>query len=482
MRGLQFFLTRSVGLLSAAALLLLVFSLGLLIYSAWGYVERIAPVEQHLDYLVEIQGAEGRVHNRLLDLQQPANADPDAGELDALRDQLRLLRDSGASLVASTPAAIDQGLQQFEGFDGRSPAALNATVNALRGTFNRELVAHQSMVNDLENRARRGRRVAIGLAIGLLGISALLWAMVRQRILAPLDKLADQMTLLARHDYSALSAEDADPMLYPMIERYNRMAQRLRKLEQVQQQRQETLTQEVRNATHMLLQQQRRLAQAERLGAVGEVAAGVAHELRNPLTSVLMALENLRHDTPEPEMRERIDMINDEVKRITRLLNQLLDQARQRPESPVMLDLGEELEDLISLAVYQLHEDISVRFKSRERLVCLLPRSALWQALLNLILNAAHILGDSGGNILVEAGRQENLLEIRVTDTGPGFPPAMLEAGVQPFRSWRAGGTGLGLVMVRRFASDLGGELLLSNRDEGGACVTLRLPCQRSES
>ena len=270
-------------------------------------------------------------------------------------------------------------------------------------------------------------------------------------------------------------------MLYPMIERYNRMAQRLRKLEQVQQQRQATLTQEVRNATHMLLQQQRRLAQAERLGAVGEVAAGVAHELRNPLTSVLMALENLRHDTHEPDMCERVDMISDEVKRVTRLLNQLLDQARQRPEVPVMLDLGEELEDLVSLAVYQLHEGISVHFKARERLVCLLPRSALWQALLNLILNAAHILGDKGGDILLEARRSDEVLEISVTDTGPGFPPAMLEAGVQPFRSWRAGGTGLGLVMVRRFASDLGGELKLSNREQGGACVTLRLPCQRSE-
>jgi signal transduction histidine kinase len=71
------------------------------------------------------------------------------------------------------------------------------------------------------------------------------------------------------------------------------------------------------------------------------------------------------------------------------------------------------------------------------------------------------------------------MLEISVADSGPGFPPQILEAGAQPFRSWRVGGTGLGLVMVRRFASDLGGELLLSNRDAGGACVTLRLPCRR---
>jgi signal transduction histidine kinase len=57
----------------------------------------------------------------------------------------------------------------------------------------------------------------------------------------------------------------------------------------------------------------------------------------------------------------------------------------------------------------------------------------------------------------------------------------MLEAALHPFRSWRVGGTGLGLVMVRRFTNDLGGKLQLRNRDEGGACVTIRLPCTQTD-
>jgi nitrogen fixation/metabolism regulation signal transduction histidine kinase len=73
------------------------------------------------------------------------------------------------------------------------------------------------------------------------------------------------------------------------------------------------------------------------------------------------------------------------------------------------------------------------------------------------------------------------MLEITVKDSGPGFSQAMLETGIQPFCSWRAGGTGLGLVMVRRFTADLGGELRLSNRNEGGACVTLRLPYKEAD-
>jgi two-component system NtrC family sensor kinase len=275
--------------------------------------------------------------------------------------------------------------------------------------------------------------------------------------------------------------DNVDPLLYPMIEKYNRMTQRLGKLEQIHQQRHATLTAEVRTATYILLQQQYRLAQAERLGAVGELAAGIAHDLRNPLTSVQMALDNLRRDMREPEIIGRIDIISDEIRRVTRQLNQHLDQVRQRPEKPVAVNIGDEIENLVSLAAYQLNENISIHFEVDEQLTCLLPHSRLRQALLNLILNAGQIIGDTPGEIVIQACRRDDTLELTVADSGPGFPSTMLEGGVQPFRSWRVGGTGLGLVMVRRFTSDLGGELQLRNRDEGGACVTIRLPCNQTD-
>ncbi|MDT8387375.1 MAG: ATP-binding protein [Thiogranum sp.] len=481
MRGLRFFLTRAVWLLSGAALMLLVFSLALFIYSSWRYADRIDAVQQQLRYLVDIENAEGSVRMQLVNLLESPTGYLATEDLDPLREQLRTLRASGGHLMASTPAALSHALDQLAEFEGSSRYPLNQALYAVRDALNQELFAHQAMVTAYQREAQRSWHIAVSLAIGLLVISGLLWAMIRQRILEPLNKLADQMTLLARHDYTELPVVDADPMLYPMITNYNRTTQRLRELEQIQQERQATLTEEVRDATYMLMQQQRRLAQAERLGAVGEVAAGVAHELRNPLTTVQMALENLRRDVADPEVAERLAMVADEVRRVTRQLNQLLDQARQRPEKRVTLDVAEELDNLVSLALYQLRENISVHFTSHEELFCSLPRSRLRQALLNLILNAGQSLGDTGGDIFLAAQRQDNHLEIGVADSGPGFPPEMLEAGVQAFCSLRPGGTGLGLVMVRRFVTDLGGELLLSNRDEGGACVRLRLPCNGSD-
>ena len=481
MRGLKFILTRSVWLLFGTALLLLVFTLGLLVYNAWRYVDRIEPIQQHLRYLNAIEMTDLELRTQLVSLLESEGGYLDPGKLKNLREQIRELLESDANLLESTPEEIDLALKQFDVFDGRSRYMLDEAIYAMRIALSREFVAHQSMVVTFQAEAQRGLRISIGLATGMLIISVLLWAMARQRLLTPLNRLANQMTLLGQRDYSELQMDNVDPLLYPMIEKYNRMTQRLRKLEQIHQQRHANLTAEVRSATYMLLQQQYRLAQAERLGAVGELAAGIAHDLRNPLTSVQMALDNLRRDMQEPEIIGRIDIITDEIKRITRQLNQHLDQVRQRPEKPVVVDVGEVIENLVSLAAYQLHENIAIHFEVEEQLTCLLPHSRLRQALLNLILNAGQILGDTPGEIMIEACRKDDTLELTVADSGPGFPPMMLEEGVQPFRSSRVGGTGLGLVMVRRFTRDLGGELQIRNRDEGGACVTIRLPYNQTD-
>ena len=481
MHGLQFFLTRSVWMLSATALTLLVFSLGLLVYSAWRHVERIEPLQQHLRYLKTVEIAEGEVRAQVINLLASEDEVLDFGSFEALHGQLNALRASEDHLVESTPGVIDHALKQLVQFDGKSRHLLDGASHSLRGALNQELAAHESLANTIEAQAQRRLRIAIGLALGLLMVSVLLWAMVRRRILTPLQTLAGQMTLLARHDYSELPVERTDPLLFPMIENYNHMARRLRRLEQLQQQRQKTLTDEVRSATHMLLQQQGRLAQTERLGAVGEIAAEIAHELRNPLTSIQMALENLRYDVQGAELAQRVDLITDEVKRITHQLNQLLDQARQRPEVLVRVDIGAELDNLVALTSYQLPQQVSVRYETDKQLTCLLPRSRLRQVLLNLILNAGQAIGEKAGEIALQAWREDDRLNITVTDTGPGFPPEMLKAGVRPFHSRRAGGTGLGLVMVRRFSGDLGGELLLSNCDAGGARVTLSLPWKQAD-
>ncbi|MCH2187326.1 ATP-binding protein, partial [Myxococcota bacterium] len=109
-----------------------------------------------------------------------------------------------------------------------------------------------------------------------------------------------------------------------------------------------------------------------------------------------------------------------------------------------------------------------------------LPKERLRQALLNLILNSAQAIGDNPGHIVIEARELDSDLELIVTDDGTGFPDDILAAGIHPFRTTRAKGTGLGLATVRRFVRENGGEIELSNASAAGnrrgARVALLLP------
>lgn len=106
----------------------------------------------------------------------------------------------------------------------------------------------------------------------------------------------------------------------------------------------------------------------------------------------------------------------------------------------------------------------------------MLPRDRMRQTLLNLILNAIEAMGDGTGTVRVTAERSDGRLRWSVRDDGPGFPENLLARPVGPFVTHRENGTWLGLATVRRFVKDLDGDLLLENRDGGGARVVLELP------
>jgi C4-dicarboxylate-specific signal transduction histidine kinase len=282
------------------------------------------------------------------------------------------------------------------------------------------------------------------------------------------------MTLLGRRDYTKASVESVDPLLRPLTENYNAMVTRLAELELEHDSRERHLESQVSNATQTLLEQQRSLADTERLAAVGETMARIAHELRNPLAGVKMACGNLRREmAQEPqseEYTERVNIIAAELDRIIAVLNALLDQSRQNPEPLRDINVGRAVADLLILVRYQVPERIVLRQDIPDELVCRLPDAMLRQA-----------LGESDGTIVLEGRVEHGMLNLSVCDDGPGFSADVLDAGIRAFVSRRADGMGLGLSMVQRFVRAQGGEVKLSNREPHGACVTLELPCGRAD-
>jgi signal transduction histidine kinase len=259
------------------------------------------------------------------------------------------------------------------------------------------------------------------------------------------------------------------------------MVLRLQELEQVHRSHAASLEAEVQAATQTLLQQQHHLARTERLAAVGELSAKLAHELRNPLAGMQLTLLNLRQDLQDPDVIDRLDLVIAELERITQLLNSLLAQARPVPERPRLVDLAKEIRELLALLQYQAMPAIVLEAAVPEHLQCRLPAGQLRQALLNLILNAIQALAGNRGKVRIRAEKQADLLQLSVCDDGPGFPEFLLTRGVKTFISGRESGIGLGLAMVSRFAREVGGKLELTNREPQGACATLLLPWEEGD-
>lgn len=346
-----------------------------------------------------------------------------------------------------------------------------------------EAQAQRKLLSDIQQDGRREFFLGITVLTALASLTALTSWVLPKRILDPLSGLRERFAGLAAGQFTEVPTEDLDQALLPLFGNYNAMVARLSELEEERRNRAATLEEEVRAATRTLVEQQRALASAQRLAAVGETAAGVAHELRNPLAGMLAALENLRREVTDPDLHRRLDLLHAETERVVRLLNQYLAAARHEPEPLAPVNLAELVEEQLGLLRYQIPAHVTLEGSVSRGLVCTLPPDRIRQVLLNLVWNAVEALDTAPGKIQVGVTTSEEngpAITLEVADNGPGFPPHILEARVQSFRTARPGGTGLGLAMVARTAKELGGSMALSNREPRGASVRLTIPCNPS--
>lgn len=476
---LRSLLLRSAWLPAAITAILLVCSLALLVGASWRSLERLDPIHAHQLHLYRLQDLGLRLQEALV---ESLDTSVDSGDVDfgALRRDLDRLLGGDDSLVQDTPSRLRRARILLDDLKRNPRTALIAALGELRSALVAEYRAHDTLLRDVQNNALLELRVSSALTVVIPLLGLMLLFLLRRRILLPLNNLRDLMAHLARQEYRSAATENVTPVLLPVFENYNHMVERLQELERHHRERQESLEAAVHRATATLLQQQRELARSERLAAVGELAAGVAHELRNPLAGVQMALSGLHRDLTDAGHRDRIELILGEIKRLSRLLNDLLGQARTPPEPPVAVDLGRTLEELLELVRLQVPARVRLDAEVTPGLCCRLPEAGLRQAILNLLLNAAQAIGEREGHIHVTAAREAGQLRLSVADDGPGLPAELLQDGVRAFVSWREGGTGLGLAMVQRFAREQDGRLELGAREPGGACVSLLLPCGTS--
>jgi signal transduction histidine kinase len=238
------------------------------------------------------------------------------------------------------------------------------------------------------------------------------------------------------------------------------------------------LTGEIEQVVGRLQLREREVLRAEQLAAVGQVAAGVAHELRNPLTSIKLLVYAKRQESEAWGLPgEDFRVIEQEIRRMEQCLQTFLDFARPPKAVRRPIDPGPLVERALTLIGGRARkQNVSVAL-TRPDAPTLVEADGeqLVQVLINLTLNALDAM-PRGGRLDVELSDGEGQVRLRVLDTGPGIAPEVLPRLFEPFVSAKETGLGLGLAIAQRIAEGHGGELRAGNRPGGGACFELSLP------
>ena len=230
------------------------------------------------------------------------------------------------------------------------------------------------------------------------------------------------------------------------------------------------------------VQMKEEVERVSKLAETGQLAANIAHELRNPLSSIKGAAQLLRKELPTDIMAEHgefLDMIVQEVNGLDRIATEFLEFSRVTPPEMRPVDVGAMLSRMLQfMRAYLADQDVRVVQSFEDGLPELsLDRSQIEQVIKNIVINAVQAM-PHGGTLTVTTRRppQTDLVDVDFTDTGVGIPAGKMDKICAPFFTTKTKGTGLGLAIVRKIVETHGGRLVIRSKPGEGSTFTIQLP------
>ena len=320
-------------------------------------------------------------------------------------------------------------------------------------------------LTEVDRQIARSEGRMVGLAaLAILASGLLLTWMHRRLVVRPVRALAVATHRVSEGDLAITVPVPASRELGDLASAFNTMTQRL---------------------SEARLQ----LAQADKLASIGRLAAGVAHEINNPLTGVLTYSSLLLKRTPEgSETRDDLEVIVRETKRCRDIVKGLLDFARRTPPRRQPADLNDVVRRSAAVVMNQLTLNrVAVSFDLAPELPPVpADPNQMQQVLVNLLLNAADAIGEAGGAIRVSTrrgGRERPAVELVVEDDGRGIPPEAMAHLFEPFFTTKGTrGTGLGLAITWGIVQAHGGTIEVHSEVGRGSRFTVLLPLKEADS
>jgi signal transduction histidine kinase len=379
----------------------------------------------------------------------------------SLQRQIRVAGDSVIALYAAGDRAGAYRIAQLE-LKGRLLPALTA--------MNREVYrrARESSVRGAYDRleeilAGEGRTLVVIIALALAAGLLASW-IISRGLTRPIRQLTQDMAIVGEGRLDHPITPSTRDEIGEVAEAFGRMTERLR------------------GNIAQLERTQAQLVQSEKLASIGEMAAAVAHGLRNPLASLRATAQVARRHPDSPAAQEHLDAIVAEVDRLDRRISHLLSFSRPAPFRPMPESVPRLVEGLLPAFAEPLREH---RIELEMDLAPTLPEVVvdpmqMEQAILELISNALDAMPE-GGRLRIAAHARNGIdtrpeVAIEVSDTGGGIPQNLMPTVCDPFFTTREDGTGLGLAIAKRYVEQNGGRLELESRPGGGTTARVRLP------
>ena len=318
---------------------------------------------------------------------------------------------------------------------------------------------------------------------GFLLILGITYYMIRN-ITRPIGEMVTATRNIIAGRFDQEVRPDSPGELALLAESFNAMLKSLRLMRADLEEWGRTLEKKVKQRTEELVAMQARVAQSERLASLGMLAAGVAHEVNNPLGGILaltaLTLEDMRKDDPN---RENLAEVIRQTERCRDIVKGLLEFSRQSKGDAEAVDLNKVLQDTVSLVEKQsMFFNINVVLKLDARLPRVTAdRSQFQQVFMNILMNAVQAM-DERGTITIETRRSEagDAVEAAISDTGQGIPPEEINRIFDPFFTTKESGhgTGLGLSIAYGIVTTHRGTISVQSKVGKGSTFTIRMPAQ----
>jgi signal transduction histidine kinase len=237
----------------------------------------------------------------------------------------------------------------------------------------------------------------------------------------------------------------------------------------------------VEKRTRDMEQVQEKLIRSERLAAVGELASGVGHELRNPLNVIRNCAYLLKMSLSEKDDAEAVNtlaLLDKQIDIANKIVTDLLDFTRITPPSPVRVELKNLINESLSWIIVPSQVTVKTNLNGNSRPVWTDPEQ-ISRVFANIIANAIQAMNAGGGELDIETGEEEDFVWIKFRDTGGGIPAENLEKIFEPLFTTRPKGIGLGLAISKRLAEENGGKIEVTSQPGQGATFTVKLPLEK---